>query len=254
MRVKSPAPAGLFACVPGAFVRALRRDLRYRYADPFNAESAVPNDQPLTIWGRPNSVNVQKVLWCLAELDVPFERIDAGMQFGRNTESDYLAMNPNGRVPTLVEGDFVLWESNSIMRYLCLAHGPQSSIYPHEPRQRAAVDRWLDWTLSTVQPIERPVFWGLVRTPPAERDMLALQKAADAVAEVVWKTLDRQLATRRYVEGDAFTLADIALGAYARRWFGIEGVEKPGLPQLVRWFASLEGRPGFVRYVAPPLS
>jgi glutathione S-transferase len=254
MRVKSPAPAGLFACVPGAFVRALRRDLRYRYADPFNAESAVPNDQPLTIWGRPNSVNVQKVLWCLAELDVPFERIDAGMQFGRNTESDYLAMNPNGRVPTLVEGDFVLWESNSIMRYLCLAHGPQSSIYPHEPRQRAAVDRWLDWTLSTVQPIERPVFWGLVRTPPAERDMLALQKAADAVAEVVWKTLDRQLATRRYVEGDAFTLADIALGAYARRWFGIEGVEKPELPQLVRWFASLEGRPGFVRYVAPPLS
>jgi glutathione S-transferase len=254
MRVKSPAPAGLFACVPGAFVRALRRDLRYRYADPFNAESAVPNDQPLTIWGRPNSVNVQKVLWCLAELDVPFERIDAGMQFGRNTESDYLAMNPNGRVPTLVEGDFVLWESNSIMRYLCLAHGPQSSIYPHEPRQRAAVDRWLDWTLSTVQPIERPVFWGLVRTPPAERDMLALQKAADAVAEVVWKTLDRQLATRRYVEGDAFTLADIALGAYARRWFGIEGVEKPELPQLVRWFASLEGRPGFVRSVAPPLS
>ena len=254
MRVKSPAPAGLFACVPGAFVRALRRDLRYRYADPFNAESAVPNDQPLTIWGRPNSVNVQKVLWCLAELDVPFERIDAGMQFGRNTESDYLAMNPNGRVPTLVEGHFVLWESNSIMRYLCLAHGPQSSIYPHEPRQRAAVDRWLDWTLSTVQPIERPVFWGLVRTPPAERDMLALQKAADAVAEVVWKTLDRQLATRRYVEGDVFTLADIALGAYARRWFGIEGVEKPELPQLVRWFASLEGRPGFVRYVAPPLS
>ena len=254
MRVKSPAPAGLFACVPGAFVRALRRDLRYRYADPFNAESAVPNDQPLTIWGRPNSVNVQKVLWCLAELDVPFERIDAGMQFGRNTESDYLAMNPNGRVPTLVEGDFVLWESNSIMRYLCLAHGPQSSIYPHEPRQRAVVDRWLDWTLSTVQPIERPVFWGLVRTPPAERDMLALQKAADAVAEVVWKTLDRQLATCRYVEGDAFTLADIALGAYARRWFGIEGVEKPELPQLVRWFASLEGRPGFVRYVAPPLS
>ncbi len=131
----------------------------------------MPNDQRLTIWGRPNSVNVQKVLWCLAELDVPFERIDAGMQFGRNTESDYLAMNPNGRVPTLVEGDFVLWESNSIMRYLCLAHGPTSSIYPPEPQRRAAVDRWLDWTLSTVQPLERPLFWGLVRTPPAERDM-----------------------------------------------------------------------------------
>ena len=211
------------------------------------------NEQRLTIWGRPNSVNVQKVLWCLAELDVAFERIDAGMQFGRNTEADYLAMNPNGRIPTLVEDDFVLWESNSIMRYLCLAHGQHSSIYPHQPRQRAAVDRWLDWTLSTVQPIERPVFWGLVRTPPAERDMVALQQAADAAAEV-WKMLDRQLTARRYVEGEVFTLADIALGTYARRWFGVEGVVKPDLPQLSRWFASLEGRPGFVRYIAQPLS
>jgi len=218
-----------------------------------SAESNVANEQRLTIWGRPNSVNVQKVLWCLAELDVAFERIDAGMQFGRNTEADYLAMNPNGRIPTLVEDDFVLWESNSIMRYLCLAHGQHSSIYPHQPRQRAAVDRWLDWTLSTVQPIERPVFWGLVRTPPAERDMVALQQAADAAAEV-WKMLDRQLATHRYVEGEVFTLADIALGAYARRWFGVEGIVKPDLPQLARWFATLEGRPGFVRYIAQPLS
>ena len=90
----------------------------------------MPNENGLTIWGRINSVNVQKVLWCLTELDLAYERIDAGMQFGRNTEADYLAMNPNGRVPTLVEGDFVLWESNSIMRYLCLAHGRGSPIYP----------------------------------------------------------------------------------------------------------------------------
>jgi glutathione S-transferase len=216
-------------------------------------EIDVSNDQRLTIWGRPNSVNVQKVLWCLAELDVAFERIDAGMQFGRNTEADYLAMNPNGRVPTLVEGDFVLWESNAIMRYLCLAHGAQSSLYPHHPRQRAAVERWLDWTLTTVQPIERPLFWGLIRTPPAERDMAAIQKHADASAEV-WRILEHQLATRRYVEGEVFTLADVALGAYARRWFGVEGVEKPDLPHLARWFAGLEERPGFVRYIAPPLS
>jgi glutathione S-transferase len=218
-----------------------------------NAENDVPNDQRPTIWGRPNSVNVQKVLWCLAELDVDFERIDAGMQFGRNGETDYLAMNPNGRIPTLVEGDFVLWESNSIMRYLCLAHGRESSIYPHEPRQRAAVDRWLDWTLSTVQPVERPVFWGLIRTPPAQRDMTALQKSADAAAEV-WRILDLQLATRRHVEGEVFTLADIALGTFARRWFGLEGIAKPNLPHLARWYAGLEGRPGFIRYIAQPLS
>src|SRR6266508_3703184 len=97
----------------------------------------------LTIWGRANSVNVQKVLWCLRELDLAYERIDAGMQFGRNNEAAYLAMNPNGRVPTLVDGDFVLWESNSVMRYLCMAYGANSPIYPNEPKTRASVDRWL---------------------------------------------------------------------------------------------------------------
>ena len=207
----------------------------------------------LTIWGRANSVNVQKVLWCLCELDLPFERVDAGMQFGRTREADYLAMNPNARIPTLVEGDFVLWESNSIMRYLCLAHGHGTPIYPGGPRQRAAVERWLDWTLSTVQPIERPVFWGLVRTPPEQRDMIQIQKDADAAAEL-WRIVDRQVATRRFMEGDEFTLADLALGAYARRWLGVEGIARPTLDNVNRWFAELSRRPGFAQYVAPPLS
>jgi glutathione S-transferase len=82
----------------------------------------------LTIWGRANSVNVMKVLWCLAELDIAYERIDAGMQFGKNNEAEYLAMNPNARVPTLVDGDYVLWESNSVMRYLCMAYGQGTPI------------------------------------------------------------------------------------------------------------------------------
>ena len=207
----------------------------------------------LTIWGRPNSVNVQKVLWCLAELDLPYRRIDAGMQYGRNHEADYLAMNPNRRVPTLVDGDFVLWESNSIMRYLCMAYGADSPIYPNAPRQRAAIDRWLDWTLSTVQPVDRPVFWALVRTPPEKRDMAQIQRDADAEAEV-WTIADAQLATRSYIEGDAFSIADIALGAYARRWLGVEGIRRPTLAHLDRWFARLAERPGFVRFIAPPMS
>lgn len=207
----------------------------------------------LTIWGRPNSVNVQKVLWCLDELDLDFERIDAGMQFGRNTEPDYLAMNPNGRIPTLVDGDFVLWESNAIMRFLCLAHGGDAPLYPRMPRHRAAVERWLDWTLSTVQPVERPLFWGLVRTPPAQRDMVALQKSADEAA-AMWRILDGHLATRTYVEAEKFTLADIALGAFARRWFGVEGVVKPELPNMARWYHQIERRPGFIQHIAPPLS
>jgi glutathione S-transferase len=189
--------------------------------------------QQLTIWGRANSVNVQKVLWCLRELD--------------------LAMNPNGRIPTLVDGDYVLWESNSVMRYLCLAYGQGSPIYPAAPKARAAVDRWLDWTLSTLQPVDRPVFWALVRTPPEQRDMAAIQKDADAEA-VQWRIVDARLATRRFIEGDPFTIADIALGAFARRWFGVEGITKPELPNLTRWFAQIGSRPGFVQFIAPPMS
>jgi glutathione S-transferase len=187
----------------------------------------------LRIWGRANSVNVQKVLWCLRELDLPYERVDAGMAFGRNHDPDYLAMNPNARVPTLVDGDFVLWESNSVMRYLVLAYGKGSPIYPSAPKVRAGVDRWLDWTLSTLQPVDRPVFWALVRTPADKRDMAAIQKDADAEA-LQWRIVDRQLAARRFIEGEDFTIADIALGAYARRWFGVEGIRKPHLAHLER--------------------
>ena len=211
------------------------------------------NQSQLRIWGRANSVNVQKVLWCLRELDLAYERIDAGMAFGRNTEPEYLAMNPNGRVPTMVDGDFVLWESNSVMRYLVLAYGKGSPIYPSEPKRRAGVDRWLDWTLSTLQPVDRPVFWALVRTPIKKRDMVAIQKDVDAEA-VQWRIVDKQIATRRFIEGDDFTIADIALGAYARRWFGVEGVGKPPLKHLERWFAQFAHRPGFQQFIAPPMT
>jgi glutathione S-transferase len=215
----------------------------------------VPNDNQgrLTIWGRANSVNVQKVLWCLRELDLGFQRIDAGMAFGRNRDADYLAMNPNGRVPTLVDGDFVLWESNSIMRYLALAYRDGSSLYPKNPKRRASVDRWLDWTLSTLQPVDRPVFWALVRTPIEQRDMAAIQKDADAEA-IEWRIVDAHLANRRFIEGVDFTIADIALGAYARRWLGVEGITKPTFPHLERWFAQFADRAGFAEFIAPPMS
>lgn len=211
----------------------------------------------VTIWGRANSVNVQKVLWCAHEIDLKFERVDAGMAFGHNDQPHYLRMNPNGRIPTLVEGDFLLWESNAIMRYLVLAHGPTdgrgATLYPAEPKLRAGIERWLDWTLSTLQPAERPVFWGLVRTPPAERDMEALQRDTDAVAKL-WGMVDAQLDGRDRLEGDGFSLADLAIATYARRWFGIEGVEKPAFANLARWYEHIRTRPGFVCVVAPPMS
>ena len=117
---------------------------------------------------------------------------------------------------------------------------------PTRRKHRAAVDRWLDWTLSTLQPVDRPVFWALVRTPLEKRDMVAIQKDADAEA-VVWRIPDAQLATRQFIEGDQFTLADIALGAYARRWFGVEGVSKPRFPNLERWFAQFSSPPRIYR-------
>ncbi|MDB5485803.1 MAG: putative glutathione S-transferase [Tardiphaga sp.] len=213
----------------------------------------MPIPTQITIWGRANSVNVQKVLWCASELDLVFERIDAGMAFGHNDQPHYLQMNPNGRIPTLVEGDFVLWESNAILRYLVLAHGRGATLYPEAARIRAGIERWLDWTLSTLQPAERPVFWGLVRTPAAERDMAALQRDTDAVGRL-WTMIDAHLVGRDVMEGETFSLADLALGTYARRWFGVEGVVKPELPHLMRWYQRVATRPAFVAIVAPPMS
>lgn len=206
----------------------------------------------LTVWGRANSVNVQKVLWCCDELGLPYERIDAGMRFGVNTEPAYLAMNPTGRIPTLGDGDFRLWESNAIMRYLALQYGP-SPLYPQAPQTRAGIDRWLDWTLSSLQPAERPVFWGYVRTPPDQRDEAALQEAAVALA-AQYQLLDHHLDGRAYVEGGAFSLADIALGCFARRWLNITQVTRPPMAKLERWYASLQQRPAFQRTLTGPLS
>jgi len=207
-----------------------------------------------TIWGRANSVNVQKVLWCCEELGVAFDRIDSGLHFGRNREAEYLAMNPMGGVPTLVDGDFVLWESNSIIRYLAMEYGKGASLYPTDPKQRASIDRWLDWSLASLQPAERPIFWGYIRTPAPERDRVSLKAAERPLADM-WKVIDGQLKGREFVETDAFTLADLVLAIYARRWYGIEEeIYRPTLPNVERWYRQLGERPGFRRYIAMPLT
>jgi glutathione S-transferase len=207
----------------------------------------------IKIWGRVNSVNVQKVLWCCDELSLPYERIDAGLHFGRNNEPGYLAMNPNGKVPTLEDGDFVLWESNAIIRYLAMQYGAQSGLYPAEPRLRASVDRWMDWVLSTLQPVERGVFWGMIRTAPEQRDMAAIQKSADEAGKL-WLMVDAHLQGRSFLEADRFTLADIVLGAYCRRFIGLEGIARPETRHLRAWYEGLQSRPAFQRYIAPALT
>lgn len=207
----------------------------------------------ITIWGRANSVNVQKVLWCCDELVLPFQRIDAGLQFGRVNEPEFLALNPNGKVPTLVDGSFVLWESNAILRYLAMEYGSSSLLYPAEPKTRALIERWLDWSIGTLAPIERPLFLALVRTPPEKRDMAKVADDFDQVA-ALWKLVDRHLQGRFFLENERFSLADIVIGAYARRWFGLEGVEHPALPNLERWYQRIAQREGFRKYIGAPLT
>lgn len=210
----------------------------------------------LQVWGRTNSVNVQKVLWCCEELNLPFDRIDAGLQFGRVDTAEYRAMNPNGRVPTIVDGDFVLWESNAIMRYLALKHAVNnhSFLYPEEAARRARIEQWLDWTLSVLQPAERDLFWGMIRTRQEDRDAVKIRSAIDNSGNA-WRILDAHLRHgHHFVEGDHFTLADIALGTYARRWFGVEVKNRPDLTRLRMWYDRLQERSGFVKHVAQALS
>lgn len=206
----------------------------------------------LKIWGRRNSVNVQKVLWCAAELDLPFERVDAGLQFGGNNEDWFLALNPNGRVPLIQDGDFTLWESNSIVRYLCAKHA-YGVLYPESPQRRGDAERWMDWQLSTIARPSSIAFWNLVRTPLAERDMLAVGRAV-AQTNAAMTLLDRHLRARRFVAGDAFSMGDIPVGALTHRWLALDGIERPGWPNLRRWHDELSGRPGFREHVMLPLS
>ncbi|NLP65729.1 glutathione S-transferase family protein [Paraburkholderia sacchari] len=207
----------------------------------------------IKIWGRANSVNVQKVLWCCDELVLPFERIDAGGQFGHLDDPSYLAMNPNGKIPTLADGSFVLWESNAILRYLAMEYGPSSLLYPTDPKVRASIERWLDWSIGTLAPAERPLFLALVRTPPEKRDPAKIEADVQNVA-TLWTLLDRHLQGRFFLENERFSLADIVLGSYAQRWFGLVGIERPGLPNLERWYQRLAQRQGFRKYIDLPLT
>ncbi|MEI9985505.1 MAG: glutathione S-transferase family protein [Aliidongia sp.] len=204
----------------------------------------------LTIWGRATSSNVQKVLWCCDELGLAYERVDAGRQFGKVDEPDYRMMNPNGLVPTLIDGEVTVWESNSVMRYLCNRYGGDR-LYPADPAPRAAVDQWLDWQLSTMAPAIAPVFWALVRPPAGGTDPATIPPLVQKLA-AVWAVLDRQLAARPYIASSNLSLADLALGNSARRWFAF-AFERPELPHLAAWFDRISTRPGFRTHVMTPI-
>jgi glutathione S-transferase len=206
----------------------------------------------LKIWGRTNSVNVQKVLWCLAELGVPYERTDAGLAYGKNNEPWFLALNPNGTVPLLEDGDFSLWESNSIVRYLAAKHG-LGSLCPASLETRAHAERWMDWQLSVlVRPVSI-VFWNLIRTPASGPDLKALAAATEEANRVTAR-LEGHLATNAFVAGARFSMGDIPVGATVHRWLALPGVERPDLVHVRAWQERLRERAGFRAHVMLPLS
>ena len=203
----------------------------------------------LKIWGRTDSYNLQKVMWCVAELGIEHQRIDAGGAFGVTDGPEYLAMNPNGRVPTIDDDGFVLWESNAIIRYLAALHGI-GTLYPEDPRRRADADRWMTWQSATVGRNMRGLIHAMFNPPPERRDRAAAAPMVDtAIAH--WAILDGQLDGRAFVLGPEFTMADIPMGAYALRWFEMD-IARPTMPYLEAWYARLRDREAYRTHVMAP--
>jgi glutathione S-transferase len=205
----------------------------------------------LTVWGRTNSTNVQKVLWCLAELGVPYERIEAGGAHGVVNTPEYLAMNPNALVPTIDDDGFVLWESNVVVRYLSAKHS-MGALCPADIRERFEAERWMDWQTTTLWPAFRDAFMGLVRTPPEKRDQNAIARSQQSSAKLL-AAFETRLSKTPFAAGRNFTMGDIPLGVTAFRLFNL-GIEPEKFPNVKRWYDGLTQRPGYKAHVMLPLS
>ena len=193
----------------------------------------------LRIWGRMSSINVKKVVWTAQELGLVFQRNEAGGQFGLVKTPEYLRLNPNALVPVMEDGDFVLWESNVIVRYLCAKHS-SGQLYPSDLRERFEAERWMDWQQTTFSPASRPGFWQLIRTAPEQRNAQVISDS-NAAVEALLATLDAQLGRHAFVAGDRFNMADMVLGCEAHRWFGLPQ-PRQSWPNVERWYQGLRAR------------
>jgi len=205
----------------------------------------------ITLWGRPNSINVQKVLWTLDELGLAFTHIDAGGAAGGLDDPAFRAMNPHGRVPVLTDGETAIWESNAIVRYLCAAYG-EGQLCPADLMARAQREAWMDWTATILQPAISGLFWGWYRTPAPQRDVTRnAELAADCAHAVL--ALDAWVAQRPFVAGETFTMADVPAGVLVYRYFELE-IERPEAPAVQAWRGRLAERPAYARHVMRPFS
>lgn len=193
----------------------------------------------LNIWGRPNALNVHKAVWAAEETGVPYQRIDAGRKWGVVDTPKFRKLNPNGLVPVIEDGEYVLWESNAIVRYLCGRYG-ENDLYPADFLTRIEAERWMDWQATELMPAHKEAYHFAVGghfTP--ERFAVSFEKTNDLLA-----ILDAVLADRAYVAGDHFTMGDIPIGLIARRWYSMKRPIPP-MPNLERWFEAVTSRPGF---------
>lgn len=203
----------------------------------------------IIIWGRRCSFNVQKVLWTLNELGLPYEHRNAGGSFGGLDTPEFLAMNPHGKVPVLQDGSIAVWESNSIVRYLCASYGV-GSLWQVSPGARSQADRWIDWSATTLQPSFMKLFWGYYRTPTDRRNETEI-KAARADCSRHYRALNAHLSKQQYLAGDRFSMADIPAGTSLYRYFTM-GVEVEQPPEVMNWYARLQERPAFQQHIMVP--
>jgi glutathione S-transferase len=201
----------------------------------------------LTVWGRRSSMNVQKVMWLIGELNLPHEHIPAGGRFGRLDEPAFLALNPHGRVPVIQDGAVAVWESHAILRYLAARYG-RGRFWSDDAAERSQVDRWMDWSQTTLQPaFIDGVFWPYMRTAPARRDAALIERNVRRCGEV-FQRVDELLAREPVLAQHEPTLADIPIAANFYRYFELD-IQRPKLPHVEAWYARLQQRPAYREHV-----
>ncbi|KAF7585968.1 hypothetical protein BBP40_009759 [Aspergillus hancockii] len=202
----------------------------------------------LEIWGRRTSSNVQALMWCIGELELPYKRQDIGHRYGGNDTPEFLAMNPNGTVPVLRDGTSdPLWETGAILRYLADRYGTEP-FWPKDSMARAKIDKWAEWSkINIAMAFAKPIFWRVVRTAPSQHDASATAKAI-AYLDQFLDIAETQLSQVQFIAGDTFTLADIHFGHSLFRYFNIE-IARKDRPNLRRYYEQLKSRPAFREHV-----
>ncbi|SFV29138.1 glutathione S-transferase family protein [Hyphomicrobium facile] len=201
----------------------------------------------LKVWGRRNSLNVQKVMWLIGELNLPHEHILAGGDFGKLDTPAYLAMNPHSRIPTIDDEGHSVWESHAILRYLAARYG-KDRFWSDDAFERSNYERWMDWSETTLQPaFLNDVFWAFYRTPEAERDWSIINRGVEQSAKH-FGLLDRWLQGKEYMLGSRLSLADITTGALLFRYYTLE-IDRPRVPNVEAWYERLKARPAYREHV-----